>query len=76
MGLNRLGDKLSILYFLNGLLAQPTLHFLGGKRNRIAAGAGRGTGTAVGPWWQGDDDGDGRGDYGRIELTIARLEMR
>ena len=39
--LHRLGLKLGILYFLIGLLAQPALHFLGGKRNGITVGVGR-----------------------------------
>src|ERR1700682_947573 len=45
--LNRLGDKLSILYFLYSLLAQSAFYFLGGKRNRIAVGAGRRTGKTA-----------------------------
>src|ERR1700730_15786233 len=44
---HRRGDKLGILYFLNGLFAESTLHFLGGKRNRIAVGAGRRTGKTA-----------------------------
>ena len=43
-----LGHKLGILNFLNRLLAEAALHFLGGKRNRIAVGTGRGAGKSPG----------------------------
>ena len=46
MRLDRFGGKLGALNFLNRLLAQPTLHFLGGERNRIVVGVGRRTGKS------------------------------